>query len=241
MKDAVFSGRDVAEALQAGGRALGLPPDALRYVVLDRGAPGVLGMGGTPARIAILLDSLEPAKGAPAAHEAGSGPTEEEREESRDDPRAGLRRILRALAEAAGLEIDVGIEEAADILTVRLGGVGREFFLGAGGETLKATEHLLQRMFARDIAPRRLVVDCEGYRELRGERLRALALELAAAVRRDGAPRTTGPLNAYERRIVHIALSQEPGIRTYSVGEGAERRVTVAPAEETSSGDGPRG
>ena len=38
------------------------------------------------------------------------------------------------------------------------------------------------------------------------------------------------PLNAYERRVVHMALSGVPGIVTYSVGEGADRRVTVGPA-----------
>ena len=233
MKDAVFSGRDVAEALDAAARALGLSPDALRYVVLERGAPGVLGMGGTPAQIAILLDSS-------AARPTNPEPAEDAGDAPRDDPRAGLRQILRALAEAAGLETDVGIEETADTLTVRLGGAGRGFFLGAGGEILKATEHLLQRMFARDLAPRRLLLDCEGYRELRDEHLRAHALELGEAVRRDGVPRTTGPLNAYERRIVHVALTAAPGIRTYSVGEGAERRVTVAPAEEGPPGDLPR-
>jgi spoIIIJ-associated protein len=48
------------------------------------------------------------------------------------------------------------------------------------------------------------------------------------------------PLNAYERRLVHVALQGEPGITTYSVGEGAGRRVTVAPADADAAppGDG---
>ena len=59
--------------------------------------------------------------------------------------------------------------------------------------------------------------------------------ERAEVVRQEGRPRTMPPLNAYERRIVHVALTDASGIVTYSVGEGADRRVTIAPAP------GPRG
>jgi spoIIIJ-associated protein len=72
-------------------------------------------------------------------------------------------------------------------------------------------------------------VDCEGHRETRDEAIRLKARGLAAAVRADGTARVTDPLNAYERRIVHMALAEEPGVTTYSVGEGAGRRVTIAP------------
>ena len=55
-------------------------------------------------------------------------------------------------------------------------------------------------------------------------------------VRGDGRPRESRPLNAYERRIIHVAISEEPGLRTFSVGEGADRRVTVAPADPEAEG-----
>ena len=94
----------------------------------------------------------------------------------------------------------------------------------------------------RALEPRRLVVACEGYRTERDEALRRTARELAAAVRQDGVPRTTRPLNSYERRVVHVTLTGEPGVRTYSVGEEGNRRVTVAPRgeqeREEPSGEG---
>ena len=70
----------------------------------------------------------------------------------------------------------------------------------------------------------------DGFRERRDEALAEEARRVAAEVRADGQPRTMEPQNAYERRVVHVALQDEPGIVTYSVGQGAGRRVTVAPA-----------
>jgi spoIIIJ-associated protein len=219
VKDRAFSGRDVAEALHAASQALGLPGEALRYVVLDAGRPGGLGVSPTPARIAVLLDPLPPA---PREDAPPPSPAR--------DPRAGIRAIVRAIGEAAGIDLEAEIEEREDTLQIHLGGAGSPFFLEEEGEVLRATEHLLLHMFGRDVAPRRIGVDCEGYREQREEALRAKARELAAAVSADGKPRTSGALNAYERRIIHLALAEVPGVVTFSVGEGGDRRVTVAPA-----------
>ena len=64
----------------------------------------------------------------------------------------------------------------------------------------------------------------------RDEALTAEAHRLAGAVRAEGQPRTMEPMNAYERRLVHVALQAAPGVTTYSVGQGSDRRVRVAPA-----------
>jgi spoIIIJ-associated protein len=225
VKDRVFSGRDVADALAAAGQALGLPPEALRYVVLEAGRAGGLGVGATPARIAVLLDGSP----APASREPAPAPARPS-----GDPRAGIRAVIRALGEAAGIDLAAEVEEGEQGLRVHLGGKDRGFFLEEGCEVLRATEHLLMRMFARDVAPRGIHLECEGYREQREEALRATALELAAAVAADGKPRESPPLNSYERRIVHLALAEVKGVVTYSVGEGGDRRVTVAPAGAAS-------
>jgi spoIIIJ-associated protein len=122
------------------------------------------------------------------------------------------------------------------VLTVRVEGPGCPLLLEEDGEVLRALEHLLQRAATRPGSRQRVVVACPGYREQRDDSLRAEALALARAVRLDGRPRETRPLNSYERRIVHMVVSEEPGMRTFSVGEGADRRVTVARAEPESEG-----
>jgi spoIIIJ-associated protein len=227
VKDRVYSGRDVADALAVAAQALGLPQETLRYVVLEAGRAGGLGVGATPARIAVLLD------GSPAPSSREPAPARPS-----GDPRAGIRAVIRALGEAAGIDLTAEVEEGEQGLRVHLGGKDRGFFLEEGGEVLRATEHLLMRMFARDVAPRGIHLDCEGYREQREEALRATALELAAAVAADGQPRESPPLNSYERRIVHLALAEVKGVVTYSVGEGGDRRVTVAPAGGASGPPG---
>ena len=230
MKDPVFSGRDVAEAVLLASRSLGLPADTLRYVVLERGTAGGLGVGGSPAMIAVLLEGAPTAAGSPRGRAPG-------RPEEPRRPRALLTSLVRDLGRAAGLELGADLEETDEGLLLRLGGADRDFFLEEDGEVLKALEHVLHKVAQGENEPRRLIVECEGFRTRRDDALRRRALLLAEQVLADGRPRRTEPLNSYERRIVHVTLAEMEGVRTFSVGEGADRRVTVAPAGPDAPGD----
>jgi spoIIIJ-associated protein len=243
VKDRVFTGQDVEEALASAAASLGLPLRDLRYVVLDPGSAGGRGLKPTPARIAVLLHDPAAASG-PAgargprpveAREMAPRPAEEER-----DPKAGVRAILRAVAEAGGLEIDADIEDSEEAFLVRLHGKDAAFFHGenANGDVLYALEHLLQRTFGEALRPRVVRLRCEGFREARDAALTEEARQLAAEVRESGRPIQMEPLNAYDRRIVHLALQDVADIRTYSVGEGPDRRVTIAPKGESASSGG---
>jgi spoIIIJ-associated protein len=232
MKDRAFSGRDVEDALAAAAAALGLPVASLKYVVLDPGSPGRVGAKPTEARIAVILDAPAP-RGAEADDDDFDG--EEE------DPIEGIEEVLEELADAAGIDVSIEVEEGKDAVTVRIDGPDRAFFLGedGNGEVLRAVDHLLQRMFGPDVYPLPLRVECGGFRERRQAALEAQAKELAEAVLREGQPLTMPPLNAYERRIVHMVLQTVPGVVTYSVGEGADRRLTVAPKGAGPGHEGP--
>ena len=238
MKDPVFSGKDVADAVQVASRSLGLPAETLRYVVLERGTAGGLGLGGTPAMIAVLLETAGGA-GAVARGGRASARAEEPRR-----PRALLTSLVRDIGRTAGLELTADLEETDDGLLLRLGGADRDFFLEHDGEVLKALEHVLHRVAQSENEPRRLIVECEGFRAHRDDALRRRALLLAEQVLADGRARRTEALNSYERRIVHVTLAEVKGVRTFSVGEGADRRVTVAAADgsaptgEPSAGSG---
>jgi len=228
VKDRVFSGPDVEEAIAVAAASIGLPRAELRYVVLEPGMAGGRGLKPTPARVAVLLP--EPGRPVAAAGDREPAPA------AAPDLRAGLRETIRAVAEAGGLDVGAEVEESEGAVVVRLHGADEAFFLGEDGrgEVLRATEHLLLRLYGAALQPRALRLTCEGFRARRDEALAVEAHHLAEVVRAEGQPRTMEPMNAYERRLVHVALQAAPGVTTYSVGQGSDRKVTVAPA-------GPRG
>jgi spoIIIJ-associated protein len=248
VKDRAFTGRDVAEAVRTAALTLGLEEGELRYFVLDPGRAGVFGGESSPARIAVLMDApsgppRRPASPEPTPVSREASPPDEASpdgvpEEPGEDLETALSRVMVALGEAAGLAIEASVEDSRDAVTLRLHTSEAGFFLGADGEgaPFKALEHLLHRMFAPDVAPLKLRVEMDGYREAREASLRTMAESLAAEVRRDGAPRETPALNAYERRIVHMAAAAAGGVASKSEGEGAERRVVLHPAPEASPG-----
>ncbi len=240
MKDRVFSGSDVEQALAAAAAALGLPVAELRYVVLEKGLAGGHGLKPTPARVAVLIEE-GPTSGLLRPDRGRLRPEQDRPVEDAADAKTRLRALVRAVAEAGGLELESEIEETSDTLVLNLRGPDCPFFFGEDdrGEPLLALEHLLQRACGPALAPLELRVRCEGFRARRDEALAREARRLAADVRADGAARQMSPLNAYERRIVHLALQAEPGVTTYSVGEGRGRRVTVAPKSEPPGDAGP--
>ena len=240
MSDPVFSGQDVPDAVASAARSLGLEAARLRYVVLDPGRPGGLGVSASPARIAVLLERRPAGEARPAG--APRLPPREDRQPTvprTGDVRADIRALVRVLGEAASADLSAELEEGPDVLLVRLQGAGCSMLLEEEGEVFRAFEHVLQRAYRGRLESRRLTVECEGYRDHRDRRLRERAMELARAVEADGKPRRTEPLNSYERRIVHMIVSERPSLETYSVGEGADRRVTIAPRRPEGAGGDP--
>lgn len=225
MKDAIFSGPDVSTALGAASRALGLPADQLRFVVLQEPSPGRLGLAPQPARIAILMD---------AGGAAGPPSTAAPEEEPPPDLAVQIGNLGRRLAEVTGLELTLEAVEKDDRLEIRAAGAGAQVFLADEGVPA-ALEHVLRRWAER--SGQDLSLSGAGHRERRDEALRQRALQLAEEVRVDGQPRRLEGLNSYERRIVHMALAGAPGVETFSVGEGAGRRVVIAPRVTTIEED----
>lgn len=145
----------------------------------------------------------------------------------------GARRAAAALVALSGLDLRVEAREVDGGLQVELAGPGREALVARGGELLKAAEYLLRRM-VRDLPEEGLTLDSGGFRAEREEALRERAAAAAAEVRSTGAPVALEGLDAAERRVVHMAILAEDGVRSQSEGEGERRRLTILPAAQGS-------
>lgn len=140
-------------------------------------------------------------------------------------------RSTELLLRIAGLELTPRILQGEERLEVDLSGADVDWCFADDGELVVSVEHLLPRMIRSLAGEAPLVrVDCDNFQEIREERLRSLAQEVAEDVRRKGRPRTLEPMNPADRRIVHITLADDPGVVSESSGDGYFKRVTIRPA-----------
>ncbi len=103
--------------------------------------------------------------------------------------------------------------------------------IGRAGRTLAALEYITNAVINRDEGSRvRVSVDVGGYKRRRDERLRGEARKAAGRVRKTGRPVELEAMSAAERRVVHMALADDPDIVSESSGEGKNRHVVVKPA-----------
>ncbi|MCL1889083.1 MAG: Jag N-terminal domain-containing protein [Desulfovibrionaceae bacterium] len=102
--------------------------------------------------------------------------------------------------------------------------------IGREGQTLAALRYLVGSIASRRLnAQVRVQIDAGDYQERQEEKLQALALALAERVKETKIPRSTKPMGAYQRRIIHLALQADPEVKTYSKSEGRLKRVIIAP------------
>lgn len=105
-----------------------------------------------------------------------------------------------------------------------------KFLIGRAGNVLGAFQHLVRILVNKKIgASFPFVLDVNDYQKNRLEFLRELAIQMAEQSLSDKISVFLRPMAAYERRIIHLALSDYPQVETESVGDGAERRVVIKP------------
>src|SRR3954463_16311131 len=141
------------------------------------------------------------------------------------EPKETLRQLLETLGFQAAIEehnFDDGL-----LLEVKTEESGR--LIGRQGQTLTDLQYLLNRLlFQKDTTAPKVMVDVGGYRAQAREALVKKAKEAAEKVRRWGDVVELEPLNAFDRRIIHQALKDDPGIETHSVEvEGTDRKVIL--------------
>jgi len=136
--------------------------------------------------------------------------------------------FLREITAAMGVPLEPSITEGPEGYHVNLTGDGSDILLWQRGEALRALQHVVSTAFRPHLGDdRRVVVDCQNFRRDKDTELRQLAKFLVEKARRTGAPQEIGPLNAYERRIVHLSVSEEPGAASESIGDASVKTVII--------------
>ena len=255
MREIITTGKTVEEATQRALDELGVSMDEVSVEVLDM--PQRKLFRTIPAKVRVTADEPEqpvqeepkpapvheepvpaPVETAPEPCEAQPEPPAESEQETAlslaDCPRlAPVVDYLREICEKMGApDMEISAVKQGETVILKLTGDKSGMLIGHRGEVMEALSYLCSLVANRGEGEYiKLGLDINHYRNKREENLTALAKRLAEKAARTGKSHTLEPMNPYERRIIHAAVSEVEGVRSESVGEGATRRVVILPED----------
>jgi spoIIIJ-associated protein len=214
MPEIEMTGKTVEEAIKKGLEKLGCIKEQAQIKVLDEGTTGLFGlMGAKPARI--LMMTADNAGGLPETAAVNPKEACEETE-----------KILSDIINKMGMDLKkVKAEFNGDSINAEIETHDSGFIIGKNGQNLDALEYIAQIIVNNALnAKIKVNLDCENYRKKQNEKLKVLADKAVEYVSRTGKIYRFDPMNAKERKIIHIYLKNNPKIETFSEGEGVMRK-----------------
>jgi len=241
------SGRTVDEAVEVALKALGVSREEVEVDVLAKESRGLLGiLGTTEARVRVTTVSADaapdavPAAGADAQSDAGPDVSPGLTGPGLSDVSVLAQRAVELLTKMLAYmdipgETRVTSDDAEGVCIEIYNCPNAGLVIGKRGQTLAALQLLVAMMTNRSQPleeRRRIILDAEGYRGRRERTLQSMASSGAARAKRSGREVTLEALDPRERRIVHLALADDPGVTTRSEGEDPNRSVVIIPRGE---------
>jgi spoIIIJ-associated protein len=221
-------GKTVEDAISKACEELKLAREELEIEILTNGSSGFLGLvGAKKAQIRATPKTIL----TPIAKEAGLPSSPPANGPAGEMAKKTLQELLRLL----GVEAEVELREESERILLSIKSDGSGLLIGRKGETLDALEYLITKMVHKGAEDKkRIVIDTENYRSRREESLVNLAHRLADKAKKLGRPVTISPMNAHDRRIIHLALQDDKTLRTRSTGTGLYRKVMISPEKKPS-------
>ena len=128
-----------------------------------------------------------------------------------------------------GVALTVNVEETTEGTRINLEGEDGGVLVRRGGEGLQALQHIVATAFRKQLGDdNRIVIDCNGFRKDKDAELRQMAQFLAGRAKQTGIEQQIGPLNPYERRIVHLAIAEDPTVTSESIGDAFLKTVIIS-------------
>jgi spoIIIJ-associated protein len=215
------TGETVGEAKWAALRELeslvpGLDREHVEFQVVSEGERGLLGVGFSPAHV---IASATTSADLPSVETA----------EADDTPAGGPREIVERIAAAIGADVSISAREREGVVTVICSGADVALFIGKHGQTIDAIQYLANAIMRAQGGELEVIVDASGYRARRTATLEGIARRTAQRVAATGRRAELEPMTPVERKIVHEALKDDPGVETASEGSEPNRYVVVLP------------
>lgn len=243
----VYEGATIEEAIKHGLDVLGLTKDEVEINILDEGKKGFLGIGKKNAQVSmeptvseeiseaveeavqeVVAESIVEEKAVEA--QLSDNQTELDNEEALKQLAIYLTNVTKEMGVPALVKID---RESNGLTTLNLETNKQGMLIGKHGKILNALQYLAQ-VFVHRVAKNKLsvVVNVGNYRQKREEVLVRLAKRTAEKVKDTGRPVFLEPMPAFERKMIHSALSHDEYIKTHSEGEEPYRYLVVEPAKK---------
>jgi spoIIIJ-associated protein len=137
--------------------------------------------------------------------------------------------FVQDVVKAMGATLTVTVEESPEGTRINLEGEDGGVLVRRGGEGLQALQHLVATAFRKQLGDdNRIVIDCNGFRRDKDAELKQMAKFMAEKAKSSGVPQEMGPLNPYERRIVHMAIAEDPSASSESIGDAFMKTVIIS-------------
>ncbi len=206
MKTVTATGKTVEEAIEQALAQLNVTMDRVEVTIVEEAKKGFLGLGSKPAVVEVteIVNPVEEAKW-----------------------------YLQSVIENMNISAKIEERQDEDGTVLNLVSDKVAILIGKRGQTLNALEYLTNLVANRySNSYMRIFVDAEGYRERRKQTLIALAERQASRAMKINRKVALEPMPAKERKIIHVALQNKPGVSTGSNGEGLYRHVVIHPSEK---------
>ena len=147
------------------------------------------------------------------------------------------KELTTGLLDRMGVKVEVKVFLKEETLNVEIKGDQEGILIGRHGRTLESLQILINRMVNKRLAkPFRVVLDIDDYRKRRADTLTKMAVRIGEKAKSKGHPLSIGPFDAHDRRLIHIALKEDPSLRTESLGEGTLKKIAIIPVSNKEEG-----
>jgi spoIIIJ-associated protein len=230
-------GKSIEEAVAAACKQLNVPREKLEIEVLNSGSTGIFGIMGSKkakVRATVIEEVVEIVPETPPATQLV--PDSLPVLQSEIDWVSEAKTLTQDLLKLMGLEVTLLVEKEGDTLHIKVEGDTSGLLIGRRGQNLDALQYLITRILNRKGPEKtKVVLDSGDYRSRRKSYLEEMALKMAAKAKQTGKPVVISPLNAHDRRIVHMTLEKDKSLKTISRGEGQLKKMVIFAAKKDHS------